>query len=85
MKWLPLLGLLLIFQAVVYYLRRLKLRGQLNRHRFVVISTLFFSLVFFVGATGLTNFSWKTLAVWGLLTLLQLVAGYLLAPILGVR
>lgn len=85
MKWLPFLGVLLIFQIVVYGLHRLKACGQLNRHRFVAILTLFFSIIFFVGATGLTNFSWETLAVWGLLTLLQLLVGYLLAPILGVR
>ncbi len=85
MKWLPFLGLLLTFQVVVYVLRRLKACGRLNRRRFVAILTLFFSIVSFVGATGLTNFSWKTLTVWGLLTLLQLLVGYLLAPTLGVR
>ena len=85
MERLPFLALLLIFQVVVYYLHRLKVRGQLNRHRFVVILTLFFSMVFFVGATGLNDFSCEALIVWGLLTLFQLMVGYLLAPILGVR
>ena len=85
MERLPFLALLVVFQVVVYYLRRLKDLGQLSRRLFVFIWTLFFSMVFFVGATGLNDFSCESLVVWGLLTLFQLVVGYLLAPILGVQ
>ena len=84
MKWLPFLVLLLLFQMLIYSLHRLKARRQLNRHRFAITLALFFSAVFFVGATGLTDFSWKTLTVWGGIALLQLLAGYLLAHILRV-
>jgi len=85
MERLPFLALLVVFQVVVYYLCRLKDLGQLSRRLFVFIWTLFFSMVFFFGATGLNDFSCEALVVWGLLTLFQLVVGYLLAPILGVR
>ena len=85
MGWGALIGLVILFQALIYSFHRLRKREALTRWRFVVGVTAFFSLVFFIGSTGLSNFSWETLTVWCGLTLLQMVVTYLLAPIFGIR
>jgi|YNPMSStandDraft_1061717.scaffolds.fasta_scaffold10615_2 hypothetical protein len=85
MGWGVLIGLVILFQVLIYYFHKLRKRGTLTRWRVTIGVTAFFSLVFFVGSTGLSNFSWKALTVWCGLTLLQVVATYLLAPILGIR
>jgi hypothetical protein len=80
MGWIIFLELLVAFQVVILFLYRLSKHHKLNKQRFVIILSLFFSTIFFVGSTGLTTFTSLTLVVWVLLTLLQFVAGYLIAP-----
>jgi 4-amino-4-deoxy-L-arabinose transferase-like glycosyltransferase len=85
MGWIIFLGLLVAFQVVILLLYRLSKSHKLTKQRFVIISSLFFSTIFFIGSTGLTNFSPSALVIWGLLTLLQLVAGYLITPFFGIN
>ena len=85
MKWGVLIVLVILFQALIYYFNELRKRKTLTRWRWTFGVSVFFSLVFFVGATGLSNFSWKALIVWFGMTLLQMVIAYLLAPLLRIQ
>lgn len=85
MGWIIFLGLLVAFQIVTLFLYRLSKHQKLTKHRFVIILSLFFSTIFFIGSTGLTNFTPSALVIWSLLTFLQFVAGYLIAPYFGVN
>jgi multisubunit Na+/H+ antiporter MnhF subunit len=79
MRWIIFLGLLVAFQVIILFLYRLAKHHKLTKQRFVILLSLFFSTIFFIGSTGLTTYTSFTLVVWGLLTLLQFVAGYLIA------
>jgi len=85
MGWVILAVLVITFQLVVYFLRKLHINNQLTRARFVMALTFFFSTVFFVGATGLTTFTRETLIIWVFLSTLQGVVGYLIAPFFGIK
>jgi hypothetical protein len=85
MGWVILIALVITFQFVVYFIRRLHTNGQLTRVRFVIVLTFFFSIVFFVGATGLTTFTRETLIIWVFISTLQGIVGYLIAPFLGIK
>jgi 4-amino-4-deoxy-L-arabinose transferase-like glycosyltransferase len=85
MEWIIFLGFLVAFQVIIFLLYRLSKHHKLTKQRFVIILSLFFSTIFFIGSTGLTNFTPSALVIWGLLTLLQFIAGYLIAPFFGVN
>lgn len=55
MGWVILATLILALKFLVNFLRRLYINNQLTRVRFVIILTTFFSIIFFIGVTGLTT------------------------------